>query len=348
MMAEKKIFKAAFLLLSACLIIWFIYFVSDILMPFILAALFSYMLSPYITKLQSMGLQRSISVCILFGGVLTVTVGSVMIFMPKIINEVGVLNSTFPQQFERFQTVMLELQGDLEQKYPVLKGKAILETGVQKADEFVLSQIKEAPAMLMNLFSLFSLIVLIPVLMFFMLLGGNAVMERIFNAIPGEYAETSLGLIFEIDEIIGKYIRSQVVESFFVGLLSIIGYFILGIDYAVILGILAGLSNLIPYVGPAITIIPVLIIGFMKFGTMSIIINVLILFTVIRFIDDNIIKTIVIGKTVNVGPMLMIFSLLAGAKLYGMVGMLLAVPLAAIIKTVVSVLMGRHALTRDI
>ncbi|MCB4792723.1 MAG: AI-2E family transporter [Elusimicrobia bacterium] len=347
-MLERKIFKVAFLILAACFVLWFIYFIRDMLMPFILSALFTYILSPYITKLQAMGLKRSISVCILYTLFLFVFVGSLILFLPKIINEVTVLNNNLPQQFEKFQVVMKGLQDNLEQKYPILKDKAVIETGIQKANEFLLSQVKEAPTIIMNLFSVFSLLVLIPILIFFMLLSGNVIMQRIFNAIPSEFTETSLGLIFEIDEILGQFIRSQILESIFVGILSIAGYFILGIDYALILGIVSGLSNFIPYVGPAIAILPVLIIGFMKFGTMSIIINILILFTIIRFLDDNVIKTILMKRTVNVGPILMIFSVMAGAELYGMVGMLLAVPVAAIIKTVVSVLMGKHPITRDI
>ena len=346
-MLEKKIFKSVFFVVLICVVLGFAYYIRDILMPFILAALFTYVLSPYITKLQSYGLKRSVSVGVLFIVFMFMFAGSIMIALPKVINELSVLNSNFPEQLKKFQVVVLDYQANLEMKYPILKQKAVIDTAIMKLNDFAQDKILATPSLLMDALEFVSIVILIPIIVFFLLLSDKAILERFVGAMPSRYTETTLGMIFEINEIIGKFIRSQVIECVIVGILSIVSFLILGIDYAVILGIIAGLSNLIPYIGPAISIIPVIIIGFMQFGTVSIIVSILIVFTIIRFLDDNVIKTIVMKKTINVGPILMIFSLMVGAKLYGMVGMILAVPLAAIIKTIIQVLLGRHHIIRD-
>jgi predicted PurR-regulated permease PerM len=347
-MLEKKIIKSVFFVVIVCGVLGFAYYIRDMMMPFILAALFTFVLSPYITRLQSYGLKRSVSVCVLFALFLFLFVGSIMMTLPKVIDELSVLNNNFPEQLKKFQVVAVDYQVNLEKKYPILKQKAVIDTALNKLDGFAQDKILATPSLLMDALEFISMLVLIPIILFFMLLSGKAILERFIGAMPSEYTETALGLIFEVEEILGKFIRSQVIECIIVGALSIFGYLILGIDYAVILGLIMGLSNLVPYVGPAISIIPVIIIGFMKFGTISIVVSVLTVFVIIRFLDDNIIKTIVMKKTVNVGPVLMIFSLMVGAKLYGMVGMVLAVPFAAIIKTIVQVVLGKHHITSDV
>jgi len=158
-------------------------------------------------------------------------------------------------------------------------------------------------------------------------------------AIPTRFVETTLSLVSEIDEILGRYIRGQLVESMFVAAMSTIGLLIIGVDYAFLIGILAGLGNLIPYLGPVVGALPAIVVAFAKFHSMGPVLQVLLVFALVQIIDNNIVQPLVFSRGVQLNAVIVIFVLMAGAQVGGVLGMFLAVPVACIVKVVLSVLM---------
>ncbi|MBN1822844.1 MAG: AI-2E family transporter [Endomicrobiales bacterium] len=322
---------------------WFLYLVRDILLPFVLSAFFTYLLSPLIFRIESFGLKKIISVVILYLCFFVVFAGILVYLVPKAINELAVLRNNAPRYFSETKGLLSDFQFKIEDRYPFVKEKQIFDTASKKVEELFESEVARIPGYVLGIFSLFSIIVLIPVLTFFMLLGSAELFQKMMEAIPPRYVETTLSLFYEADSVLGRYIRGQMVETSFVGVLSIVGLLALGIDYAVLIGAAAGIANMIPYVGPFVGFILAAFVGLLEYKTAMIVIKVAVLFSVIQFLDNNLIQPIVIGRGVNLSPLTIVFSLLAGAQIFGILGMIIAVPVAGIIKTVLTIIFKPRA-----
>ncbi|MBN1622388.1 MAG: AI-2E family transporter [Endomicrobiales bacterium] len=342
-MQEVKVTKIVFLLVFIMIGLWFLYIVSDILVPFVISGILAYVLSPLITRLQSYGIKRTIAVVILFALFLLTSAGVIMSIIPRVANEAAGLKRNLPNHVRKTQYILFDFQRRIENRFPIIRRKGLVESGTRKVLQFLEKEISEIPSYILQIFSLFSLFILIPFVTFFLLLGGRDTVDRFFDIIPSRHVETVLGLISEADEILGKYIRGQITESAVVGILTIIGLLILNIDYAIIIGIVAGLLNMIPYAGPVVGAIPAILVGFLKYQSITMIIGIIIVFAIVQFIDNNVLKPLIVSKGVKLGPVAMIFSIMAGAKIYGILGMLIAIPMACIIKVTFGIILGKYS-----
>lgn len=321
---------------------WFLYAVSDILLPFILAMVLAYILSPVVRYLQLTGMKRVYAVSLLFAAIVAIAAGTVYLLAPKLVSEARHLKENAPQYSASIKAAVSELQRSVEEKYPVVRERRYFDTALAKAQAFLQGEMTKVPSYLVSLFSVFSLLVLIPVLTFFILLGGKDVAESIFSVIPSRYIETSLSIFWEIDEVLGKFIRGQLIESTCVGVLSTAGLLVLGVDYALLIGMTAGFANMVPYLGPMAGAVPAVLIALIKFQQAAIVMKIIVMFMIVQFIDNQIIQPIIMSQGVELNPAVIIFAVMAGAQVYGFIGMLLAVPVAAIINTTIGVIVRHH------
>lgn len=176
-------------------------------------------------------------------------------------------------------------------------------------------------------------IITIPVMLFFMLKDGNRLEPNLMKLIPKNKQKRTSELLHRMSHTISKYIDGQLIECLFVGVFTTLGYLLINQNYAIILGLFAGCCNIIPYVGPYIGIAPSLIIA-MASG-MPMVFAVIIVVIIVQQIDGNFIYPNVIGKTLQIHPLTIIIILLAAGHIAGIAGMILAIPLYAVVKTVV-------------
>ncbi|MFH0807601.1 MAG: AI-2E family transporter, partial [Elusimicrobiota bacterium] len=304
----------------------------------------AYLLSPLVNFFETKGLKRIVSALILYSIFLIVFIGSCIILIPQIFKEVSILSNNLPEYTSSIKGSIYSMQQTLEAKYPIIKQKGIFDSTIKNTEQFLNTETSRIPEYLAAVFSMLSIFVLIPFITFFFLLEGKAGIDFVFQKIPPRYTETILSLICEIDEVLGNFFRGQFIESSCVGVLSIIGLLILGVDYAVLIGIVAGMANMIPYLGPFAGAIPALIIGFIKFQNISILIKVVAMFSIVQFIDNNLIQPIILSKGVNLHPVTVIFAIMAGAQVAGVIGMFLSVPIVCIIKATFMILIHRKDL----
>jgi len=180
---------------------------------------------------------------------------------------------------------------------------------------------------------------IVPFLTFFILNNGRNIKKTFINLVPNRVFEPTLLLVDELDRQLGQYIRSRIIiETIALSILTSIGYWILGLKFFFILGVFAGLANLIPYIGPFIGAIPAVIMAFVgtRFGFAWTIILIVIISFAVQFIDNAIIFPLFVGKSVDLGPISTMFAVLIGAKLLGLLGLLMAVPIAAMLKVIIS------------
>ncbi len=318
------------------------YYLRDILLPFILSAFFAYLLTPLITRIESFGVRREAAVAALYMVFIAVFAGSIAIFMPRLVGEAIILKNNYPHYVEQTKKMAADVQDRVERRYPFVREKGIIDAGIAQGQSLIHKEISRIPSLLLNVFSIFSVIILIPILTFFMLLSGSRLFDRILTYIPSRHVETGLGMVYEAEMVLGKYIRGQMIETMSVGAMSVAGLMALGIDYAILIGVFTGFANMIPYLGPPLGAIAAVLVGIIKFQSFVMVVKIIVLFWAIQFIDNHFIQPVVIGGGVNLSPVVMVFSLMAGAKFFGMLGLIFAVPVAAIVKVLLKIALKKE------
>ena len=177
-------------------------------------------------------------------------------------------------------------------------------------------------------------IVTVPFVLFYMLKDGPKLLPNIKRMLPDKQADVIGDLLVKMSDTIAKYISGQVIECLFVGTFSAIGYGLVGIPYALLIGMFAGITNIIPYLGPYIGLVPAIFIALsMSFKE---VILVIVVCVVVQQIDGNLVYPNVIGKSLDIHPLTIIMILLAAGNIAGLLGMILAIPLYAVSKVVVT------------
>ena len=186
-------------------------------------------------------------------------------------------------------------------------------------------------------FSVFTTGVIVLFLTFFLLNGGRQMKKAFIQIVPNRFFEVALVLIQGLDRQLGDYLRSRLIQTIIISIIAAIGYWILGLRFALLIGIIAGLANLIPYIGPFIGAIPAIIVVFIesRFGLGWSLLAVITLTLVIQIIDNAVITPLIIGKSVELGPVTTIVVVLLGEQLLGLMGLLMAVPIAAMCKLII-------------
>ena len=174
--------------------------------------------------------------------------------------------------------------------------------------------------------------VLVPFVAFFFLKEGRRLTRCLMALVPNAYFELCLNLLYRANKQIGNYIRGQLLAVLVVSVLSVSGLSIIGVYYALPLGLLAGLANAIPYLGPLIGIVCSSIVALATGGGLAMVAKVIVMFLVIQLIDNVLIQPTMVAKSVELHPLVVLFVVMVGSQLMGIVGMLIAVPLTGIAK----------------
>ncbi|MDR3049272.1 MAG: AI-2E family transporter [Elusimicrobiota bacterium] len=338
--AKTRIFIVAILFfLALCL---FLYFARNILTPFLLAAFITYLLSPLVLRIQAAGFRRWVAVLAIALFVLIALTVLLLFLVPMLIREFSKLNIDFPYYYNFVYSHFEIIKSKLEEVAPIIQEQHIFDAAIAKIQSIVFAQTQKIPSYLVSFFGAFSMFILVPMLVFFMLIGGNKMFDTIVELVPSSSVETILSMLYEMDSSLGKYIRGQLIEASFVGIMSIIVLSIWNVNFALLIGVSAGFANLIPYVGPSFGLIFASIVALVQYQDIFVLVKIIPSFLIIQFLDNNLIQPLVVGRNVNLGPVSMIFAMLAAAQVFGFLGIFFAVPAAAIIKTIFLMLLQKY------
>ncbi|MGB9809277.1 MAG: AI-2E family transporter, partial [Caldanaerobacter sp.] len=178
----------------------------------------------------------------------------------------------------------------------------------------------------------FTELIIIPILTFYFLKDKGVFLKEFENLIPPIYRDRFFILLFKVDRILSKYLRAQVYLSIFVGALTGLGLALVKVRYAFLLGVIAGILNIIPYIGPILSIVPAVAIGFMDSIFKGLWAFAICLF--IQQVENVFVTPKVMGDSVGLHPVTVIFVLILGEEFFGIWGLLFSVPVAAILKEV--------------
>ncbi|MDR3071612.1 MAG: AI-2E family transporter [Endomicrobium sp.] len=335
-LAKNRIFLAAVVVFVV--ICSFLYLARDIVAPFLIAAFVSHLIYPFIATIQSYGYKRWVGVVILAIVAVVVLAAALIIFIPSLISEFEKFKIGVSDYCEYFSNYVNTTKTKLEVTVPVIKHYDILGIIITKIRDFIFAGAQQIPAYVMNIFSIFSSIVLIMMLILFMLLGGSRNLNAIVSFFPASYTEAVLSIIYEIDSVLRRFIIGQLIETSFVGIMSWISLSIIGVNFALIIG----LVNMIPYFGPFLGLVLATIIGVIQFQTFTIVIKIVISYVIIRLLDSNFVQPLAIARNLNLGPVTMAFAVLAGWRIFGLLGGVVAIPVMAIFRTIFMMLVQRY------
>ncbi len=192
---------------------------------------------------------------------------------------------------------------------------------------------------LLSIFSHTFSIAIAPVLAFYILNDQEEISRRFLEILPFRWRSEFIYLWQEIDRVLMKFIRGHLTVALLVGVLTSVGLFLIGLDFPFLLGLIAGLADIIPYFGPIIGTIPALTLALLHSKKMAF--SVLVVMAVVQQLESNIISPKILGSSVGLHPLTVIFVLLLGGKLYGIIGMLLAVPATAITRILIFYFIAR-------
>lgn len=328
----SKIFGVIVVLI---LILWLLLLIRGILVPFIISLLLAYVLGPVVDAMERKGMGRVLAILIIYVVFASLVAVGIMFLLPKVTAEFNDLRANYLGYVDRFQGLLESWQASLQEKFSVLQGQDLVAKVTEWAKGALTRVINKTPALIINLFSLFSIFVLVPFVTFFFLKDGRKIRKSLIALVPNRYFEISLNLVYKIDQQLGGYIRGQLIDAAIVGALSIVGLLILNIKYYFAIGILAGLANLIPYFGPIVGAVPAMVVAFIQFNGFTPVLMVVALFAIVQLLDNVLISPLVVAKSVNLHPLVVILVVLVGSQLMGLLGMLLAVPVTGVIKVTV-------------
>lgn len=324
------------------IILFFLYLTRGILIPFVISALLAYLLAPLVKKIMLFGVKRWVAVLFVVLLVCMVSAFAISVVVPVVTEEVNVLIKNFPEYKQSIISFVEKQKNYTDKIVPFLNKYNIADTLTEKSTAFITTEVSKIPVYITGIISTISIICLVPIITFFMLLGYDDFSRSVIQLIPSRYVEFCISLKHEIDFVLGGYIRGQIIEVFFISLCAVIALSVIGIKYSLLIGIVAGLCNLIPYLGPAIGFVLGVIVAAFQFHAIIPVIEVAAVFLIIQQLDNNIVQPIVVGQNVNLGPVAMMFALLAGANVFGIIGMFLAVPVLALMKNICVMLINRY------
>ncbi len=341
-MREKK---KALLILALLLISAFLYQIRLILMPFILAAIITYLINPVIIKLIKSGMPRTGAIVFVFAISLTVVIFLLTIIIPLIIKELELLAVKLPGYIEGFNEFIVQFNQRYENiQLPSIMNNALIMLSQRIEDGFlyIIHQLGETFVAVISRGFIF---LITPVLTFYLLKDVDKIKIRFWKVVPDRYQQALNRLLQNIDQVIMGFLRGQLIVCSFVGGSVILGLYLLDVKFPLILGAVAGVLNIVPYFGPFLGTIPAVAVS--AFYSFSLAISVLVLFIIIQQIESSIVSPEVLGEEVGLHPVFIIFSILAGGELFGWIGLIIAIPLAAVIKEVVKFFWDEELLKVD-
>ncbi len=323
-----RIFKyiAIFALIIASL--WLIVLLKFIIALVVVSAIIAYILDPIASFMEAKGLSRLQSTLLIFVS-LAIMLGALFYWLvPSLIIELNFLQEGIGGT--QASELLSRLEETIHNNIPVLSGQELnlyekLQISLQSLAESFFS-------ILVDVVSVLSTLVIIPFAVFFILKDGRKMRKTLVSIIPNRYFEMFLNLLHKVDLQLGGYLRGQFLDSMIIGLLAIIALWVLGIKYFVLIGIFAGLANMIPYVGPVSGMVIAVSVVILNNGSGQEIAWVLLAFAIIQLIDNVLVQPLVLARSVNLHPLIIIFAIIAGGEFFGIIGMLVAIPVTGILK----------------
>ncbi|TSB45834.1 AI-2E family transporter [Alkalicoccobacillus porphyridii] len=300
----------------------------SILIPVLIAGLVAYLLHPFIEGLNQWGIPRLQAILIVFASAIGLITLAFVFGLPAFSKQIQSAMDVLPAQIDRIVSFLHSFEPTLNRMPAFLKDhmdewsgnlQSFLEQSFDQLESILITLIRSIPSL-----------VVIPFLVFYFLKDHALLKKVVWYVTPPKWRKRLSLYAKDVDHSFGSFIRGQLLVALIVALLSIIGLWLLGVPYAVLLGLFIGATDIIPYFGAIIGAVPALITAFLISWEKGL--YTLIVLVVIQQLEGNVLSPIIVGRTLHLHPMMIVLALLIGVELGGIWGMLLAVPGLAVLK----------------
>ncbi len=330
---------------AAYLVLWYL---SPILLPFVLGVIIAYLLDPLLERFTRLGVRRSLGAAVIIAVFFVVLLVAIALLLPILRAQivgltqqlVGATNKLYAEAFPLIERALAMIGEGAAREGPGgynlagdLVGRIVAWTGT------VLASIWSGG---LAFFNLLSLIFVTPIVAFYLLRDWNRILAAVDGWLPRDHADTIRDLARQIDMRLDGFIRGQGLVCLLLGVFYAVALTTAGLNFGLLVGLGTGLATFIPYVGMMAGMTTGLLIAYFQFAEWTDVLIVLAIFVVGGIVEGNFIAPKLVGDRVDLHPVWIILALLAGGALFGFVGVLLAVPVAAALGVVLRFGLGRY------
>ena len=326
---EEAVLVVVLLALSG-VVLWLL---GNELGPMLAAIIIAFLMQGIVAWLKAKGVSHIIAVTMTFLLLVWFMVATLLFLIPVLWEQASRLSADLPRMVMEGRNLLLHLP----EKYPTFLSEAQVDQLMRHASNKLASfgqallsfSLSNLPLLLVFLLYM----VLVPLLVFFFLKDGKSMLHWVGSLLPNERPVMNK-ILAEMNQQIANYVRGKFIEILLVGAASYLSFSILGLDFALLLGLAVGLSVVIPYVGAVLVTIPVLLIGFFQWGWGTELFYLTIVYFVIQGLDGNVLVPLLFSEAVKLHPVAIILAVLVFGGLWGFWGIFFAIPLATLVKAI--------------
>lgn len=322
-----------------------VYLLRSVLLPFVAGAAVAYFLDPVADALERRGFSRTLATATITALFLLLVVGIVLVLVPALESQVSGFLHRVPEYLKAIEGRIAPLWAQAAKFLPKTQIQNLTESArgmLGQGASWVLSLIGGVLTSGLALVNLLSLLVIAPVVSFYLLRDWDRIVDQIDGLLPRRHANTIRALAQEADTVLAGFVRGQATVCLALGTFYAVGLTLVGLDLGLVVGLSAGLISFIPYVGTVLGFVVSMGLALAQFSDTLPIVLVGAVFVTGQFIEGNFLSPWLVGERVGLHPVWMIFALLSGGTLFGFVGILLAVPVAAVLGVMVRHFLGRY------
>ncbi|MFZ7945503.1 MULTISPECIES: AI-2E family transporter [Bacillaceae] len=299
-----------------------------IIIPFIIGGFITYLLHPIVERLHEKGLHRGFAIILIyfifFGGI----GAGLYKGIPAIIDQLKDLSESAPVFAEQYRDWINQLQAHTRAWPDGLQAR--MNDGIDTFERKMDSLLTVIVNMLLNLLNSALLMLLIPFIAFYMLKDFGLIKRAVWYMTPKKWRRKGTLFLKDVDKSLGSYIRGQLLVCVIIGSISALLFWVFHLKYPLLLGLIIGATNVIPYFGPIIGAVPAVIIA--ATTSVKLVIITLVIVFGLQFLEGNILSPYIVGKSLHMHPLVIMAALTAGGEIGGVLGLILAVPIMAVLK----------------
>ena len=322
-------------------------FIATLFMPILTAGFLYYLLAPIVSLLEKIKIKRKLAIPIVLLVFVSTVIILILTLIPAVLDQVGQLLDNLPKVVSNLEMQVAKLEDqDWFKEINVTEIVDSFGLTIRNVSNFLISNVTTSLSSLLGIVANAAIfVVTVPIMLFYMFRDGSKLPQSISRFLPSEYRTEMIGLMGQMNNTISSYISGQALVCLFIGIFTYLGYLLIGQPYALLLGLIAGITNIIPYLGPFIGAAPAVVLAFTISPAQALKVALVVL--VIQQIESNLVSPNIIGKTLDIHPLTIIVLLLVAGNLAGVLGMITAVPTYAVTKTIISYVHNMYKLRKE-
>lgn len=330
MILTRPTVRLGIMIAAAALALYLLWLVRGGLYPFIIAFFLAYLLNPAVCWLEERGMRRVFAILALYLALFSVVIFAGVRLIPLVIRELESFGRDLPLMTVKIEELLQAFQGSYQNSALPMSLRTSIDNGLVTLQGNVQEYVARVVAAILGLLSHLIGLIISPILAFYLLHDWHDIGTELLRVVPGRWRHDLGHLLRDLDKVLAGVIRGQLTIAVIVGILVSVGLYLLDVRYALIIGILAGMLDIIPYFGAFIGATPAVAVALLDSSLLAL--KVAGLFFVIHQMEGTIIGPRILGENVGLHPLAVIFFLFIGEEVGGLMGMLLGVPLAAVVK----------------